>query len=113
VVLSTPPLWHTDAVEGASTPSEPHAAARAEIEAVRACLGPLWPALYNVAILNLDVAEWSRAINMNPEQAAGFLAASLDVLVSFYADIEPERRGQIRSVTVSGLAPAQIHPTDA
>jgi hypothetical protein len=37
VVLSTPPLWHTDAVEGASTPSEPQRERSRQLPAGQRC----------------------------------------------------------------------------
>jgi hypothetical protein len=79
-------------------------AARAEIEVVRAHLGPLWGVVYSIAIAGIDVSAWASAVGMRDEAAAGYLTCALDRLVAFLDG--PERRGRIRTIEITGLAPA-------
>jgi hypothetical protein len=79
-------------------------AARAEVEAIRAHLGPLYGAVFSVAIAGIDVAAWAEAVGMRAPVAVGYLVGGLDIRVRFYAG--PETSGKIRSVDIAGIAPA-------
>jgi hypothetical protein len=79
-------------------------AAHTEIEAARTHLGPLWGAVFSVAISGIDISAWAEAVGMRAPVAVGYLVGGLDILVRFYAG--PETSGRIRSVAIDGLAPA-------
>jgi hypothetical protein len=84
--------------DGVLTGVNRQVAARAELEGVKARLGARWGALFSIAIAGIDVSAWGAAVGMNPNCAAGYCAACLDMLCDFYNG--PERRGRIRMVEI-------------
>lgn len=60
-----------------------------EVVWIRLALGPLWGVMEAVALRGMDLRTWNETARLDAMAASGYLRASLDMLVEFYARLGP------------------------
>lgn len=71
--------------EGLLTRLNAQIAARDQIDRAQRFLAGLWPVIHAVVIEGIDASSWASSVGMDRKVAMGYLAAALDMLVTFYA----------------------------